>query len=170
MQNNGIGNDLEARLRRLEDLEAIRHLKARYFFCCDRKDADGMRDCFVDGCMLIDYGALGSFDNADAVVQLFRDIGCQPHMVEMHHGANHQITLESDGEANGLWSLHYFLIDTSSGGITQLGGYYEDRYAKIDGRWKMSATRFVVSSTLVLTQSADALKPLFAGRSAPAPH
>ena len=40
---------LEARVRRLEDADAIRRLKARYFTCCDRKDPEGMRDCFAPG-------------------------------------------------------------------------------------------------------------------------
>lgn len=40
---------LETRVRRLEDADAIRRLKARYFTCCDRKDPQGMRDCFAPG-------------------------------------------------------------------------------------------------------------------------
>ena len=34
---------LETRVRRLEDADAIRRLKARYFTCCDRKDPQGVR-------------------------------------------------------------------------------------------------------------------------------
>ena len=36
-------DDLARRLRALEDIEAIRSLKARYLACCDRKDPAGMR-------------------------------------------------------------------------------------------------------------------------------
>lgn len=163
-------SDIERRLRRLEDIEAIRQLKARYFACCDRKDPAGMRACFVDGRMHIDYGAMGVYDNADAVVKLFTDIGCHPHMVEMHHGVNPQIEIVDDTHARGSWSLHYFLINTQTQGVTQLGGHYEDGYAKVAGEWKIASTTFVATSTLALDAAQGALKPLFAGRSAPAPH
>jgi hypothetical protein len=163
-------SDIERRLRRLEDIEAIRQLKARYFFCCDRKDPEGMRACFVDGRMHVDYGAMGTYDNADAIVQIFRDIGCHPHMVEMHHGVNPQIEIIDESSARGSWSLHYFLINTQTKGLTQLGGYYEDGYRKVGEAWKIASTKFVATSTLALELGEAALKPLFAGSSPPLPH
>lgn len=162
-------SDIERRLRRLEDIEAIRQLKARYLVCCDRKDPEGMRACFADGPVPIDYGVLGSFDAADAVVQIFRDIGCRPNMVELHHGVNPLIEIDDDSHAHGSWGLHYCLIDTDTRGVTQLAGYYEDRYVKHDGHWKIAATRFVATSTLALALEDAAIKPLFAGRAVPAP-
>ncbi len=161
--------DIEQRLRKLEDADAIRAMKARYFFCCDRKDPKGMRACFADGKVHIDYGALGTFDNADAVVKIFTDIGCHDHMVEMHHGMNPQIDVLDEMHARGKWSLHYFLINTQAKSLTQLAGYYEDEYRKINGHWKISATKFVPTSTLAMDLSEVTPKTLFAGRTPPAP-
>ncbi len=158
---------IEARLRRLEAIEAVRELKSRYLFCCDRKDTAGMRACFADGPVDIDYGAIGRFDNADALVEVFRQIGCHDHMVEFHHGANPQIEVSADDAASGTWSLHYCLINTAEQTATQLAGYYEDRYRRVDGRWKIEATRFVATSTLVLKLDAAAVATLFAGRTPP---
>lgn len=155
---------LEQRLQALEDLDAIRSLKARYLACCDAKDPVGMRACFADGPVIIDYGAVGQFDNADAVVEVFKQVGCHPHMVEMHHGANPQITLHGDGQAEGRWSLHYQLINTNENTLTQLGAYYEDRYVRTATGWKISATKCVVTSLLVLKLSAEATAALVIGR------
>src|ERR1700733_5871009 len=77
-------DQLEARLRRLEDTEAIRSLKGRYFFCCDRKDPQGVRDCFAPGKVLIDYGRIGVFSDRDQLVDVFERLGCHDHIVEMH--------------------------------------------------------------------------------------
>ena len=159
--------DLEQRVQRLEDIEEIRALKSRYFYCCDRKDPKGMRDCFKDGPVYIDYGAVGTFDNADALVKIFTEIGCHDHMVEMHHGMNPQIELLDSTRARGSWKLHYFLINTKDRTLTQLGGYYEDEYQVVNGLWKISRTRFVATSTLVMDISSDAAKVAFAGRPAP---
>ena len=158
----------EQRLQRLEDAEAIRTLKHRYFFCCDRKDPKGMRACFADGPVHIDYGAVGIFDRADALVKVFTEIGCHDHMVEMHHGMNPQIEVVDDHTAKGKWSLHYFLINTQTKGITQLAGYYEDEYKKDKGGWKISKTKFVPTSTLALDVGEGVAKALFAGRTPPA--
>lgn len=159
---------LEQRLAVLEDTEAIRSLKARYLACCDAKDPVGMRACFADGEVAIDYGVVGRFDRADALVEIFKQIGCHPHMVEMHHGANPQITLRGDDHAEGRWGLHYQLINTQDNTLTQLGAYYEDEYKKTPAGWKISATRCVVTSMLSLKLAADAVRALVIGRPAAA--
>lgn len=157
-------SSLEQRLMALEDIEAIRSLKARYLACCDAKDPAGMRACFVDGPVAIDYGVIGTFDRADALVEIFQQMGCHPHMVEMHHGVNPQITLKSLDQAEGRWGLHYQLINTNDHTLTQLGAYYEDQYRKTADVWKISATRCVVTSMLVLKLSADAVQATVVGR------
>lgn len=156
--------DLQRRVQRLEDIEAIRALKARYLFCCDRKDPKGMRACFADGKVHIDYGAVGTFDNADALAKIFTDIACHDYMVEMHHGMNPQIEIIDDARAKGTWSLHYFLINTQTKGLTQLAGYYEDEYLKLNGAWKIIRTKFVATSTLAMDLSEGLAKTQFAGR------
>lgn len=161
-------SSLEQRLAVLEDTEAIRSLKARYLACCDAKDPIGMRACFADGPVAIDYGVLGTFDRADALVEIFKQIGCHPHMVEMHHGVNPQITVLSADHAEGRWGLHYQLINTNDSTLTQLGAYYQDKYRKTAVGWKMSATQCVVTSMLVLKLSADAVQAMVVGRMPPA--
>lgn len=155
---------VERRLQALEDIEAIRALKARYLFACDRKDVKAFRACFADGKIVIDYGAVGTFDNADVLAKVYREMACHEHMVEMHHGMNPQIEVLDAQRARGIWSLHYFLINTQNKSATQLAGYYEDEYRKSAGAWKISKTKFVATSTLALELGDAALKPLFAGR------
>lgn len=158
---------LERRIQRLEDLEAIRQLKARYFLSCDRKDPTGMRGCFVDGKVEIDFGVVGAFDEADKLVEVFKSVGCHEHMVELHHGMNPVIEIVGEDEARGSWSLHYFLIDTQNQSGTQLAGQYEDRYRRVDGHWKISASCFTATSTLALSLSQQQVGVLFAGRTPP---
>lgn len=154
---------LEQRIAALESLEAIRALKARYLFACDRKDPVTMRACFADGKVHIDYGIVGTFDNADALLKVYTEIACHPNMVEMHHGANPQIELIKPDHARAKWSLHYCLLETNSKAFTQLGGYYEDEYRKFGADWKMTSTRFVATSTLQMDLSEGISKVLFAG-------
>lgn len=155
---------IEQRLQALEDQQRIVALKARYFAACDGKDPAAMRACFADGEVAIDYGVIGCFASADALVAVFTEMACHPHMVEMHHGVNPEITLHSADAASGNWGLHYQLIDTRSNTLTQLGASYQDQYRKTAAGWQISATRCVVHSTLVLQLGDDAVRALVRGR------
>jgi hypothetical protein len=158
------GQDIAARLQALEDIEAIRRLKARYLVACDRKDPTAMRACFADGTVDIFYDAIGRFDNADALVKIYVEVGCHPHMVEMHHGVNPQIEIVDAGSARATWSLQYGLINTRENTLTQLAGWYEDGYRKVGADWKMVKTHFFSTSLMVLKLDADAIKVVMAGK------
>lgn len=161
-------NDIvEDRLRRLEDAEAIRNLKARYLACCDAKDPEGVRACFADGPVAIDYGPIGRFENADDLVAVYAEIACHPHMVELHHGANPRIEVTGDDTAEGRWSVHYQLINTRDMTLTQFAGEYEDAYRRTPAGWRIGATRFAVTSALVVELGESALKRLLADNRAP---
>ena len=161
-------SSLNARISRLEALEAIKQLKYRYFFNCDQKRPAEVRKCFADGAVEIDFGRIGAFTSADELVAVFEQLACSEHIVEMHHAQNPQITIESDTEASGLWGLYYYMIDTNQQITTQLGAYYEDRYRCIDGDWKIVATRCVVTSTQILAMNDARVSAIFAGVTAPA--
>lgn len=161
-------SELESRLQHLEDIEAIRQLKARYLFCCDRKDPDGVRECFAPGEVKIDFGRVGVFTHRDQLVDVFTRLGCVEHVIDMHHGVNPQIDLIDDEKARGTWGLHYVMINTRDKQLVELGSYYYDEYIKLDGQWKISATRNVVDSTRIMDISGDTPKVLFAGGEAPA--
>ena len=155
--------DLLRRLEALEAIQSVQALKSRYLSCCDLKDSQGFRACFADGVVDIDYGPIGRFDNADALTAIFEQIGCQPHMLEWHHASNPQIELIGPDHARGRWSLQYQLINTQDSTLTQLGGEYADEYRRIDGEWKITATRFVPRTQVVLQLDPQAVKVLAAG-------
>lgn len=160
--------NIESRLQRLEAGEAIKTLKARYLACCDNKDPAGVRACFADGPVPMDYGPIGQFDDADAMVAVYADIACHDYMVEMHHGVNPQIEIIDDDHAHGEWDVHYQLINTQDMTLTQLGGHYWDEYKRTADGWKISASRCDIHFTLSIQLGNDALKTLFAGSQPPA--
>ncbi|HEU0196441.1 MAG TPA: nuclear transport factor 2 family protein [Nevskiaceae bacterium] len=160
-------DELLHRIQDLEDLAGIRQLKADYFAACDAKDSAGMRACFVDGPVQIDYGPIGCFDTADALVKIFVELGCHPHIVDMHHGSNPHLELLDAGRARGAWSLYFQQINTREHTLTQLGGRYADEYRKVGGAWKISSTVFTRTSVMVLNLAGESVRPVFAGRDMP---
>ena len=64
--------DLERRLRVLEDIEAIKKLKARYCAYCDNNyDADGIAALFTEDAVW-DGGNFGRYEGREAIRTFFR--------------------------------------------------------------------------------------------------
>lgn len=133
--------ELERRIARLEALEAIRLLKHRYLNACDLKEVETIRDCFATGPIDIDYEAVGRFDDRDRFVALYQSLACHPRVRDSHHGANPEIELLGDDHARGRWALSYFNLDAETGQTRRLGVIYDDEYRRLDGGWKIVATR-----------------------------
>ena len=154
---------LKAKITRLEDTEAIKQLKYRYLTACDKKQPQLVRECFVDGEVVLDYGRVGMYENADDMVEIFTNLACHDYIVEVHHAQNPQITILSDTNAEGHWGLYYYLINTRDMKVTQLGAFYEDEYHKTATGWKISASKCIVYSTLLLDANEGMLRMLFGG-------
>ena len=162
-------SDLESRIARLEAIEAIKALKARYWHCCDHKDVEGVRDCFLDGPVEIHYdGPVGLVNHRDGLYQIFKDVACQTHIVEMHHGGPPNIEVNGPESANATWGLVYHLMNTEAQTVSIVGGYYEDEYTRVDGQWWISKARFKVCSAVTYGWKDAALRLLYAGASLPA--
>ncbi len=158
---------LEQRIARLEAIEAIKQLKSRYFHACDTKQPDQVRACFAPGPITLDYGRVGQFSSREDMLDVFTRLACSEHIVEMHHGQNPQIEIVSETEASAVWGLHYYLIDTRQQTATQLAGFYDDRYRRIEDEWLITASHYRVSSTQVLDLSGEQVRAIFAGGEAP---
>lgn len=156
---------LEDRLDALEALNAIAVLKWRYLRACDSKDVEAVRDCFlVDAA--IDYEGFPLFAGRDAFVEVFRQLGCRPNIVDMHHGQNPVIELTGPAAARGDFDCYFFQIDTETQRLTQLAVSYEDAFVRRDGRWWIA--RSVSRRRSMLVQEVgpdDIVRVRLAGRS-----
>lgn len=159
----------EQRLTRLETIEDIRQLKAKYLSACDLKAIDDIRACFADGEIHIDYGMLGIHKHRDALVGLFDQLGNHPHILDSHHGQIGQITVTSPTTASASWQLHFQQINTQENTVTQIMGFYADKYQKIDGRWLIVSTVFTVKSTQVHQIKDGNIAVVFSGGQMPMP-
>ena len=157
--------EMGRRLQRLEDIEAIRRLKAHYLNACDSQDPEGASHCFADGEVRIDMGHVGVLSHRDQFAALYRAAGCHPHILDMHHGTNSEIHIVDDTHARGLWALEYRNINTKDKTITLLSAVYHDEYVKLDGDWKISGSRTEFKTALHCSYAGGALEAVLAARS-----
>ncbi len=158
-------DSLARRIMRLEDIEAIKQLKARYLNGCDRQDPDQVRDCFVEGAVDIDMGHLGRYATRDAFIALYKAAGCHDYILDMHHSANPEITLVNDTHATALWGLEYRNINTKDRTVTFLSALYHDAYVKAGGQWKIEKSRTEFKTALHCSYASGTLAALLGARS-----
>lgn len=140
---------LEERLQRLEDDRAIRDLKARYLRACDTKAPEVVRDCLTPDSAVIAYEGFPRFNDRDAFVAIFAQMGCAQGIFDIHHGSNAIISFESETRATGKWSLFFHNINLGAQTLTQMGVEYDDVYVKADGRWWITQTHSRRNSCLI---------------------
>jgi hypothetical protein len=162
------GNDLEAlmrRVQRMEDIEAIRRLKARYLNACDQQDPPAVRACFADGTVAIVVGHLGTYDTADAFVAMFTQAACHDFVLDKHQAGNAEIDILDETHAKALWCLDYRNVNTRDRTLTMLSLLYHDEYEKITGAWKITSTRSEFKAAFHGTYASGVLEALVAGHS-----
>jgi hypothetical protein len=147
-------HELAERIANLERIQAICELKYRYWRACDAKDPNAMRDCFVRSGAKIEYGPMGSYDDAEPLVAVFTKIALRRlddgrwAVLDMHHGLHPQITVHDPTHASGQWTLHFRQIDVAGAAERLSTGEYEDEYVVEDGHWRIAATTYAPRWTL----------------------
>ncbi|MDB5973438.1 MAG: hypothetical protein JWR07_198 [Nevskia sp.] len=148
--------ELEQRLRALEDINAIRELKARYLRACDRKQPDVMRDCFIERGAIIEADNFPSFNDREGWVKVFTELAVNnPNVMDTHHGQNPQITLTGPDAASAVWDLQFTQINLKERTVVNLAGEYRDEYVRTAGRWLISSQKFRQTSFLMRIVSED---------------
>ena len=123
----------------MDDIEAIRRLKARYFRTMDTKDWAGMRVVFTDD-VVIDTSEAGGerIEGVDTFMVFLP--GALSGATTVHQGHMPEIDLTSDTTATGIWALNDIVI--WEGGMRLDGyGHYHETYRKLDGEWRIASSK-----------------------------
>ena len=130
---------LERRVQQLEDLEAIKQLKARYAAYCDANyDADALADLFTEDAIW-DGGLLGYNEGREAIRQFFRG-SSQRIAFALHYIVSPLIEIDGD-TASGTWYLWQMCTYTNGNQAVWGAATYHDRYVRDQGVWKFQHVR-----------------------------
>ena len=131
--------DLAARIQRLEDIEAIKQLKARYCSLCDDGyDADALAELFTEDAVW-DGGALGVAVGREQIRRFFENTPkVMPFAV--HMVTNPSIEIEGDS-ARGRWYLFQAATFKPADSAIWGSARYDEEYVRCDGEWKFRSLR-----------------------------
>jgi len=134
----------------IDDIEAIKQLKARYFRFLDTKQWPEFVDVFTPDVSTEVAEANITMTGAEEFVAFVS--AAMADAVTTHHGHMPEITLTSDSTATGIWAM-FDDVDLPRGiqgvpgvpeGPSRMrgSGHYHERYVKgQDGRWRIAALR-----------------------------
>jgi len=125
--------DIEARLRRLEDIEEIRQLVARYALALDSRDVEVLASLFVADVQVHD-GRTGRAALAEWFDPLLR-----PYKTTFHFVGNHVIDFVDDDYAKGaVYCRPEHEVDDL---WVVMPVVYDDRYERQEGHWYFRSRR-----------------------------
>lgn len=127
----------------LEEIERIKQLKHRYCRFLDTADAAGLETVLAEDIEIDFVGGSYHFNakGRDEVISLL-NAAFHEDFVGCHTVHQPEITILSPDTAEGRWTLTDYAVDLRTGYETSGACLYRDRYAKIDGEWRISRSSY----------------------------
>lgn len=128
---------IEERITRLEDIESIRYLQAKYQRCLDSRDFDGLAECFIDDAKSSYSDGKLSFNSKDEIINyLSKVMTLSMPSAHLIHGG--EIDIIDSNNAKAKWYLEDHLLHKKY--LVKLNGaaIYDVTYKKINNKWLIS--------------------------------
>jgi hypothetical protein len=139
--------ELDKRIQVLEDIEAIRKLKAMYCYLADAGIAgdiskyDELVAHFTeDG--WVDFEGFGVHKGKEALGKFFKELVHSLWTYAAHLAVNPVIEMDGD-RARGKWFVHVPGTTRKSNRAVWIQGKYDEVYVRVAGEWKWQSIRFI---------------------------
>ena len=132
-------SELEKRITRLEDIEAIKQLKARYCHICDdTHNPETIASVFAeDGIWESDdFGKAQGHRDIRALFCSFREL-----FTFSQHNISNPVIQVKDTHATGIWYIMGPWTIAENNKEIWMAARYDDDYVKINGEWKYQHLR-----------------------------
>jgi len=131
--------ELENRITRLEDIEAIKQLKARYCHICDdTHNPDTIASVFAeDG--IWESPDFGKAQGHASIKELFS--GFRKMFTFSQHNITNPVIEVNGDRATGIWYLMGPWTQTEGDKEIWMTARYDDDYVKVRGEWKYQHLR-----------------------------
>ena len=122
----------------MDDVEAIKQLKARYCRLMDTKQWEAYRQCFTHDVTMDTTDSGGNvITGADEFLTFLT--GAIGDVVTVHQCHTPEIEVVSATEASGIWAMED-MLRFADGSELHGYGHYHERYEKHDGSWLIGAS------------------------------
>ncbi len=127
--------NLERRIRVLEDIEAIRNLKAKWWYSIDHKLWDEVGNCVAED-VVLHNPSYYTIEGRKTLVEFLKK-RLDAAIVTVHQGHHHEIEIMSETTARAKWAVRDQIVDSKANTVFKGRYYYDDDFVKENGRWKL---------------------------------
>ena len=135
----------------LVEIELIKQLKYKYMRCIDQKLWNELPKCFTERATCAYSGGKYAHEGRDAICSWLESSMGADSFHSSHRVHHPEIQLTSPTTATGTWALEDTVIETRFEISIRGAAFYEDRYVKEAGGWKIEHTGY--ARTFEETQS-----------------
>jgi len=137
-----ISKELEARIRRVEDIEEIKNLQAQYGYLIDTLQMEKVTELFADEFIAEYLPSLGTFKTKKDLGEFLKGAGAGSGMM-CHQMMMPYIEVHGD-KATATWYLFGpFISNLETGPCANwIQGKYQNDYVREGGKWKLKHLRF----------------------------
>jgi hypothetical protein len=133
-----VTEELEKRVKVLEDIEAIKQLHINYVYLLCNLRWDDMVECFAEDATmeLLDQGVVKGKKEISGV---FHNVLAERVKRNDGHFVGQPIITVNGDKAKGYWILYLFFAEPE---VRWLQGRQDCEYVRVKGEWKFSKVKF----------------------------
>jgi ketosteroid isomerase-like protein len=131
---------VEERLRRLEDIEAIKQMHLEYTYALMAMQYDKMLECYADDGVL-ELGPGVTAKGKQEINGVFQNVLAKHSTLKDGHIISQPVITVDGDRARGHWLLFIFPPTEPKGEWIQ--GREETEYVKVGGQWKIKRMKFL---------------------------
>jgi hypothetical protein len=137
-----MSGDLEARLKKLEDIEELKQLQAKYGYLIDTFQPEEVVKLMVDD-VRTEYGPFGDYQGKEEVLAFLN--GIMPVAPLMCHEMIMPLITINGDTAKANWYLFgpFTWLQPQGKVAAFIQGKYTNDYVRVGGEWKIKHIRFV---------------------------
>ena len=128
-------SELGKRIQALEDIEALKQLKAKYIRCVDLNLWDELAEVFTED-VEAHYGENLDFQGRQALLDFLKGTIGLDNFISSHECHLPEIELSGETTAHARWKMHDYLIIQPNSTMTGWA-YYDEDCVKVNGEWKI---------------------------------
>jgi hypothetical protein len=126
----------------LVEIEQIHQLKYRYVRFLDTKRWDELAELFTPDATASYGGGATTCSRRTEIMEFLTTSMADQSMLTSHKVHQPEITLTGPDSATGIWALDDVVVLGALGMTVRGASYYDDRYAKVDGVWRIAHTGY----------------------------
>ena len=132
---------LQRQVAELQAIHDLQQLRFAYWFALVDRDAERLVECFTEDAQ-VDYGFGIQLAGRAALLEFFQALLQSDDLIrQVPRGANPQLALISETEAQGRWLVEVTALRRSQEDGRRISVQYFEKYRKTEAGWKISELR-----------------------------